>query len=250
MASKSSRIYSLFTGKREPFLPLRPTLQAAQLAGMPLGDFIDYTYGHWDGKSMSPTRLTLMHMIRAGVFGGKIERVCEIGPGSGRYLEPTIACANRTNETKQYRELLGYEIYELSEDWRNWLVSEYRVQAQECDGHSLSWTKTATVDLVHAHKVFPSTPLFVTLSYIEEMGRVVKPGGWVVFDAMTEACLIPEHVDAWLDAHVLDWDWEPHCTARRCVVDMLADMNVRFVTSFLVELYPGVTECLIFRKDS
>jgi hypothetical protein len=88
------------------------------------------------------------------------------------------------------------------------------------------------MDSVQAHKLFPAIPFLVTMSYCQEMARVVQSNDWIVFDIITESCLTPQYLQAWFEADIFDWSWSP-----------------RLVGSFLVPLYPGVTECLIFRKS-
>jgi len=80
-----------------------------------------------------------------GVFIDLIEKVCEIGPDSGRYLEKTIARCRPQH----------CEIYETSPEWRNWLVQQFKVTARTCNGRDLAETESGSVGLVHAHKVFP-----------------------------------------------------------------------------------------------
>jgi hypothetical protein len=219
------------------FLPLKETLNAARAAGLPLADYIEQKYGHHTGGP-SPTDQTIQGMASFGVFDSPAQNVCEIGPGSGRYLERTIARAHPAH----------YEIYETDIEWRKWLVEQYQVTAKKCDGHTLSETDSASVALVQAHKVFPVTPFFVTVSYLREIVRVVRPGGWVVFDIITESCLTPPRIQSWFDADVFAWSWSPQLVSRDFAIKLLSDYSISLVGNFFVPLYPGVTECLIFRK--
>jgi hypothetical protein len=118
-------------------------------------------------------------MSALGVFGQPVQAVCEIGPGSGRYLAKVMAACRPSH----------YEIYETAEPWANYLVREYHVIYRRTDGRSLAETPTASIDLAQAHKVFVVTPFVSTWNYLREMVRVTKPGGYVVFDVMTERCL-------------------------------------------------------------
>jgi len=80
------------------------------------------------------------------------------------------------------------------------------------------------------------------------MARVVRDGGWVVFDIMTEDCFRPQYLKEWFDANPWQWIWSPHITSRDYVVGLFADLGVSFAGSFMVPLYPAVTECMAFRK--
>lgn len=174
-----------------------------------------------------------------GLFSGPIDRICEVGPGSGRYLAKTIARCHPRH----------YEIYETSNEWRYWLIKQYGVVARCCDGRTLAETESNSVELVHAHKVFPGLPFLFIASYLREMARVVRSGGWIVFDIMTEACFIREHLDEWFEANPWEWAWAPHMISREYTVSMLGELGIFLVGSFQVPLYPAITECMVFRKE-
>lgn len=217
------------------FISFEETQWAATRAGMSVGEFLER-------RNIVGTKtaleLTIEGMAALGVFDRRIDRICELGPGSGRYLERTMARCEPTH----------YEIYETSDEWRKWLAKKYRVIARQSDWRTLGETETASVDLVQAHKVFPGLPLLTTLSYFREMARVVRDGGWIVFDVMTEQCFDARNLQAWFDVNPWEWDWSPRMFAVQYVVDMFAGLGITAVGSFLVPLYPGVTECLVFRR--
>jgi hypothetical protein len=177
-------------------------------------------------------------MAALGVFDDRPQRICEIGPGSGRYLERTIAKC----------QPLYYEVYETAAEWRDWLVAQHGVIARKCDGRTLAATESASMALVQSHKLFPALPLLNTVSYLQEMARVVEDGGWVVFDIITEACFSPHHVKAWLEANPWHWPWTPHLITKDFTLKFFTDRGIDFVDSFPVPLYPAITECMVFRK--
>jgi SAM-dependent methyltransferase len=219
------------------FINFKETLKAAKAAGVSVGEFIERK--HQIGTK-SALQLTIEGMESLGVFDSRIDRVCEIGPGSGRYLEITKARCKPTS----------YEIYETSKEWKDWLVEQYGVTARQADGIALDETATASVDLVQAHKLFPGLPFLTTLFYFREIARVTRAGGWIVFDVMTEECFDKANVQAWFDANPWKWDWSPRMCARQYVLDMFGELEVVFVGSFRIPLHPGVTECMVFRKCS
>jgi hypothetical protein len=93
----------------QDYIPWKQTLLDAEKSGLSLSDFIDNNY-----NVPGTTQLTIDKMKDLGVFEGRIQRVCEIGPGSGRYLEKVIDQCHPGY----------YEIYETSVSWRNWLVEK------------------------------------------------------------------------------------------------------------------------------
>lgn len=219
------------------FIDFKLTLGAAKAAGISVGEFLEYR--HIVGPKTALEQ-TIDGLAALGVFDGNIERVCEIGPGSGRYMERTMARCKPTH----------YEIYETSREWRDWLVKKYGVTGRKSDWRTLSETATASVDLVQAHKVFPGLASLIMLSYFCEMARVVRNRGWIVFDVMTERCFDPANLQAWFDVNPWEWDWSPRICPLQYVVDMFAGFGVTYVGGFLVPLHPAVTECLVFHRNN
>lgn len=217
------------------FISFKETLKAAKAAGVSVSQYIERR--HMTGPH-SALDQTIDGMTNLGVFAGHIDHVCEVGPGSGRYLE----------RIKELCRPAEYEIYETSSEWRQWLIERYGVIARSCNGRTLGSTASGSVDLVQAHKVFPGLPFLVSTSYFSEMARVVRPGGWVVFDVMTEACFAPAYRQQWFDVNPWEWDWSPHLISRDYASGVMSESGVDLVGSFLVPLHPAVTECLVFRK--
>lgn len=212
------------------YIPFGATLAAARQAGLSVGDYIDERY-----NVPGATQDTIDRMAALGVFLKPLERICEIGPGSGRYLERTLRRARPTR----------YEVYETARDWRAWLEREYGVTAHDCDGASLRHTPSDSVDLIHAHKVLPGLPIFTTSGYFAEMARVVKAGGMIVFDVLTEACLTDEYLGRWLPGH----QWPLSMIPKAFAVDFFARRGFRLIGGFFIPMVPGITEYLCFQRQ-
>ncbi len=212
------------------YIPFEETIAAAKAANLSVGDYIDRNY-----NVAGATQQTIDEMTALGVFEGSVRAVCEIGPGSGRYLEKIVAAVHPSH----------YEIYETADDWANYLVREYRVVHRKTDGRSLAETQSASLDLVQAHKVFVVTPFVSTWNYLREMIRVTKPGGHIVFDIMTERCLEPDLIDGWL---LRSSNYYPSVFPRGFALRVLEHEGATFVGSFFVPMRPGQTETFVFRK--
>ena len=119
------------------------------------------------------------------------------------------------------------------------------MQLQPTDGVTLQATATASVDLVHAQKVFPTMPTIVQFGYLEEMARVTRPGGFVVFDMLTERCLDDATLARWFAARLPAGPY-PSATPRELAVAFLARREVHLTGSFLIATEPGITECMVF----
>ncbi|GAA1580469.1 hypothetical protein GCM10009789_37890 [Kribbella sancticallisti] len=215
-----------------PFLPARKTIAAAEKAGQSLEDYLD-------AFSAEPgaTAGTVDAMLRLGDLSDPLDRVCEIGPGSGRYLSRVID----TLHPKQY------EVYETAPDWVKYL-REIRPEliARPADGHSLASTADASVDLVHSHKLFCYIPFVVAFGYLAEMARVVRPGGVVAFDVITDHCLDDAVTTTWLSEPSRATIYQ--LTPRDWVVDFLAHRGLELRGGHFVPLSGGRTELLVFRR--
>ena len=213
------------------YVPLHKTMRAARKARMPLGDYIDSIHGVPGVTQRTIEKLKELNILQPG-----INHIVEIGPGSGRYLDRTLAACHPT----------VYEIYETATPWRKWLAKTYPVIAHIPDGHTLSQTPTGTADLVQAHKVFCVLPITSALHYVEEMARVARQNGWVVFDFLSEECLTPEQRDEWYHSGV---NFGVSMIPERFVLEMCRQKGLVPVADFLIDLLPGKTHYHIFRKN-
>lgn len=211
------------------FISARKTIAAAQNAGLPLGAYIDRTFA-----KPGATPETVRAMLEIADLNGKCETVCEIGPGSGRYAEEVIAALSPGR----------YEIYETARDWLPRLRQLPNAVIQECDGHTLSATADGSVNLVHAQKVFVYLEFYASAGYIEEMARVVRPGGVVAFDILTEDCLDDATVREWIRIASF---YRP--IPRGWAVDFMRRRGLTLLGSHFSPLPPGTAELLVFRRD-
>ena len=212
------------------YIPARKTIAAAQKAGLPVGTYIDRTFQE---PGVAPS--TVRAMLELAEFRDRCGVVCEIGPGSGMYAEEVIAALHPK----------AYEIYQPARDWLTHLRLLPNVVVRDCDGHSLSQTSEASVDLVHAHKVFVYLEFCTVAGYLAEMARVVRPGGTVAFDIVTENCLDDETVRKWTQLRWMMYRPIP----RRWAVQFLQQRGLVLRGSHLAPMPPGVTELLVFRRD-
>lgn len=212
------------------YIPFRKTLQEVEKSGLSLADYIDNNF-----NVPGTTQLTVDKMAELGVFHRKIDRICELGPGSGRYLEKVKAVCR-----PDY-----YEIYETSGPWREWLAEKYGVFAQPTDGASLSSTPSGSIDLVHTHKMLYGNSILTIFRYMMEMARVVRDGGAVVFDLVTAECINNELMAKWIASGA---DHAHSMTPRQTASDYFVSQGFHCAGSFIVPMSPGVTEYFVFEK--
>ena len=217
-----------------PFLPARRTIKRASDAGLSVGDFLD-NYSSEPGA----TAETVDAMLAVSGLSGRagVRRVLEIGPGSGRY----------TTRVRSALRPAVYEVYETAPDWIRYLRGEFPdVVFQPADGHTLAATGASTVDLVHAHKLLCYIPFVTAVCYLDEMARVVRPGGTVAFDLITDDCLDSQMTKAWLaePAHGAIYSVAP----RDWVLHFMIQRDLQLTGSHFVPLSGGRTELLVFNR--
>ena len=211
------------------FIPARKILAGARKAGLPLGAYMDMTFAK-PGATPELVRV----MLKLAGLQDTCETVCEIGPGTGRFAEEIIATLHPAR----------YEVYETAKDWLPRLRQLPNVVMQKCDGRTLSQTPDGSVDLVHAQKLFVYCEFFTTAGYLEEMARVVRPGGSVGFDVVTEECLDDKTVREWVRTASF---YRP--VPREWAVEFMRRRGLTLLGSHFSPLPPGTTELLVFRRD-
>jgi SAM-dependent methyltransferase len=211
------------------YIPARKTIAAARRAGLSVGDYIDLTY-----SEQGATADAVGAMLRLADLPDPVGRVLEIGPGSGRYLEKVMTALHPA----------VYEIYETAGDWLAYLRGLPHVLPQPCDGRTLAATAPGSVDLVHAHKVMVYLPFWTAAGYFREMARVVRPGGAVAFDMVSEPCMDDVTIQHWIDHgtifHPIPRDW---------AIAYLARLGLRYIGQHVNKMPPGTSELLVFRSE-
>jgi hypothetical protein len=214
------------------FLPFRETLAAAKQVGLSVPDYVDVRY-----NKRGATQATIDRMVELGAFKTDIRNVVEIGPGSGRYLEKTLKrCAPER-----------YDIYETAEEWAEYLVNTYHVVRRRTDGLTLTETPADSVDLLQAHKVFPCVTFLTTMSYFREMARVVRDGGKLVFDVVTEGCMDEDELEKWARSDLRLGSY-PNLLPKQFVVDFFTRRGFILDGTFQIPMEPGKTECLVLTR--
>jgi hypothetical protein len=211
------------------FIPARKTISAAQKAGLPVGTYIDQVHA-----TPGATPDAVEAMVKLAGLRDQCDAVCEIGAGSGRYAEEVIKALHPRH----------YEVYETARDWLPTLRKLPNAAVRDCDGHTLSQTTDASVDLVHAQKVFVYLEFYAVVGYLQEMARVVRPGGAVAFDIVTERCLDDPTTQAWIRETSL---YRP--VSRDWSIDFMRRRGLTLQGSHFTPLPPGESELLVFRRD-
>jgi SAM-dependent methyltransferase len=115
----------------------------------------------------------------AGVTIGVGETVLDIGCGVGRLTRALAGRAARVYGLDVSREML-----ELAKEHNPALDN---VEWVHGDGAGLAAIADSSVDGCFSHVVFQHIPdPEITLDYVREMGRVLRPGGWALFQVSSD----------------------------------------------------------------
>lgn len=148
----------------------------AQRKGLSLGEWIERRYGIVGRTDVIIDAIWNSVVVEAG------GSFCEIGPGTGRYLQKL---------TEKFRPS-RYEFYEVNNILANYIVENSKYEfctiiAKETDGKSLKETENESQDIVSAYNVWPILRKYsYVYNYLLEMIRVCKTGGYVIFTVYTE----------------------------------------------------------------
>lgn len=196
------------------YIDAAETVRAAQERGQSVRDYVEDI---WDTKGYTERVIEEMKNVGSLV---NCDRICEIGPGTGRYLELII----------QQTSPRQYDIYETADDWAAWLADRYAptVVRQPADGRTLQHTPDKSCGLIHAHGVFVYLPLLQAFEYFAEMARVCAPEGYIAFDFYTETHFTLDIINRWLASP----DRFPVILPRHPVLEYFENFGFRLIHEF------------------
>ena len=223
---KTSSIYS---GGASGYISAVETVKNAKTNNLSICDYIEKQW-----NQVGATQQVIDNMEKYSAFAITNPAVCEIGAGTGRYMEKIIAkCEPST-----------YESYETAQDWEEWLAKKYPIVTRKPDGSSLQSTDDKSIDLVHAHGVFVYLKFLDNIRYFNEMMRVTKPKGYIVFDCYTEDCMTPDIVDNWLQSkHNF-----PTLLPEKYIVDIFKNNHCTLIGTFFNSHGQGKSKYFVFKK--
>jgi len=213
------------------YISVQETVKNAKKGNLSVCDYVEKL---WD--QVGETQKVIDNMEGLGAFNFNNSTICEIGAGTGRYMEKVIEKCNPER----------YESYETAKDWAEWLATEYPIISQPTDGFSLNSTKDNSIDLVHAHGVFVYLSFFDSLRYFKEIDRIATTNSYIVFDCITEDCLDTKTLNKWLESKYS----YPKLLPEKHVFDFFQSGKYNLIGNFFTPYGQGKSKYFVFKKNS
>lgn len=192
----------------------------------------DYVEREWN--QIGETQKVIDKMKDFGFFELNSPSICEIGAGTGRYMEKVLDNCNPSR----------YESYETASDWAEWLQNEYPIISQPTNGFSLNSTADSSLDLIHSHGVFVYLKFLDNIRYFNDMIRTLKPNGKIVFDCYTEDCMEDDVLDKWLTSiHNF-----PSIMPNDYVEEYFVNRGLKLMGTFFNAHGQGKSKYFVFKK--
>jgi SAM-dependent methyltransferase len=153
-------------------------LEAAHRLGMDVNDYQESNLGWYPALDLLE-QTTFPHLTESSL-------VCEVGPGTGRFSRHILGRIPRgelhlvDHSPWMVRFLHGY------------FGAQSNVYSVLGDGQSLPFQRDAWLDMVFIAGTVIALKLGTIRLYAQECARVLKPGGWLIFDYLD-----PTTVDGW-----------------------------------------------------
>ena len=213
------------------YIDCNTTVQAAQDADLTICEFVERL---WD--QYGQTKLILNRAAKHIDFS-EVNTVCEIGPGTGRYIKKTIERMGKVD---------NYTIYEIDKDWANWLETEYSISKREANGIDLQDEENTSIDFCQAHGVFVSLSMYNVLIYLKEMMRVTKSGGYLLFDYFDETSF-SNNVGQIIIDNSIDY---PSIIPSGIIRNFLLENNCEIITEFNNKYGKGESKYILAQKKA
>lgn len=211
------------------YISAKETVESAKVENLSVCDYVEKLWGQ-----VGETQNVINKMERFGVFKFDNPSICEIGAGTGRYLDKVLKKCNPSR----------YESYETASDWAQWLQDTYPIISQPTDGFSLKSTEDKSMDIIHSHGVFVYLKFLDNIRYFNEMVRTIKHQGLLVFDCYTEDCMSDKILDNWLESkHNF-----PSVMPNDYIIDYFQQRDFRLIDTFLNAHGQGKSKYFVFKK--
>lgn len=218
------------------YIDAKTTIAAARNANLSVCDYREGLESDCRKKGRRDRIISAMEAY--GVLGEGIT-VCEIGAGTGMYLEKII----------RHCRPVCYEVYETALDWVAFLGETYGpstdLKLYMADGYTMKFSADNSCNLVHAHAVFVYLPMLQVIDYLNECARVCAPGGYIVFDCFLADTFSYDDVKSWQAT-----EWRFPVVIPRSIITEWATENSLALHGEFREIYgESHVEYSIFRKS-
>lgn len=142
-------------------------LEEAKQAGMEINEFIEK-------DQLKPALKELEHLVFPHISPSS--RICELGPGSGCYTRHL-----NSKITQGEFHIVDSDSFAI-EFLKTYLPNNPATQFHLNSGTSLPFAQDAWLDLGFCTSMFTGVNLTYFFRYLQEFARVLKPGGYFIFD--------------------------------------------------------------------
>lgn len=167
--------------------------------------------------------------------------ILEIGAGTGMYVEKFLSNYNPAM----------YEVYETNLNWVAYLKEEYaskgNLKFQHADGTSLHQSASNSVDLLTMHGVTVYIPVILSVNYLNEMYRVCKSGGFIIFDCFTDENFTLSTVNNWLE-DTYEYTF-PVVISMNLINEFAEKNNLSLVKKFDIQYHASKSTYFIYKKQ-
>jgi hypothetical protein len=211
------------------YLDASKIIREARSSGLTVPEYVEKIFG---GAGQAEE---VINEIRGLGALENVEVVCEIGPGTGMYLDKII----------RYAKPKQYHIYETASDWATYLEKTYYplVIKHDADGYTLRHTPDSSCDLVVAFGVFVYLDFLNCFEYFKEMVRVCKKDKFIVFDCFLDDSWDEATIQKWIDS---GWTY-PVVLPSRLVINFFENRNFKLVHRFRKRHGPDFSDYLVFK---
>jgi hypothetical protein len=216
------------------YISCEEIVNSANLAGLSICDYVEKIW-----NQQGSTQAVVDEMTRSGCFEN-LDIICEIGPGTGRYIEKIKQL------DQEQKKLEKYIIYETAEDWAEWLEDNYGLVRRDADGKSLKYELKNSCNLVHAHGVFVYLPFLQAFEYFLEMMRICTINGYIVFDFYTDEHFSTDIINTWLTSP----ERYPVILPRNTVIQYFNQFGFRLIHEFDNKHGHSYSHYVIFKKET
>ncbi len=219
------------------YIDAEETIKGAKSQGITVNEYVErmWSSAGFTDANKGHADTVIRELSEAGALQLSSE-VCEIGPGTGRYLERVLS------QVKPSR----YHIYETDKQWAKYLERQYAptVINHPANGTDLSYTATNSCGVVCAFGLFVYLTVLHSFNYFEEIIRVCEPDGHIFFDCLTAESWDLPVLQKWIDCK----QTYPVVLPEKLIADFFAERGCKQIHTFIAPHGCNISKYMVFKR--